>query len=336
MPRVSESGSGRSAANVPLDECCDQPAWGDAAKVGGALLMSPGGPAAKLRTMLRRSLRTLLPAAALLAAACPTAVAQPMHFGLSNGNTQPPSPESYEGCPSGDLTIAGGRFHEIDISGPAVLTEFTAERIGNPGAQLVFRVMRLDFSLGGNDRRVIASVPATLDATGSATVPARIPVRNTDKLGISRAAGQQVSCGLPIQGENPFVSWADGMVPDGAPATFRGADDRFLPMGGRVEMDADQDGFGDDTQDKCVGQAGATEGCSEAPKVTGERCTVPRLIGLSLPKAKVRLATARCALGKVTKLRGRGKMVVRKQLRAPGSDAPAGTKVAIRVGPARG
>ncbi len=284
--------------------------------------------------MLNRQLLALLPAAALLAAACPSADAQPMHFGESNGNTHPPS---FEGCPSGDLTILGGRFHRIDISGPAVLTEFTAEKIGSPGARLVFRVGRFDRSLGGNQGRLVAAVPATLDATGSATVPARIPVQNSDRLGISRAAGQQVSCGLPIQGESPAVSWADGMLPeDGAIADYRLAPDRFLPMGGRVEMDTDQDGFGDDTQDKCVGQAGTIEGCSDTPEPTGDRCTVPRLVGLSLPKAKVRLATAHCALGKVTRLRGRGRIVVRKQLRAPGSDAPAGTKVAIRVGPTRG
>ena len=64
-------------------------------------------------------------------------------------------------------------------------------------------------------------------------------------------------------------------------------------------------------------------------------CAVPRLAGLSLAKAKRRLATAGCKAGKITKPRrprgGRRRLVVRRTGRKPGSTHAAGTRVSLTL-----
>jgi beta-lactam-binding protein with PASTA domain len=61
---------------------------------------------------------------------------------------------------------------------------------------------------------------------------------------------------------------------------------------------------------------------------------VPKLTGLTLARARVKLKAARCALGKVTRpRRARPGLVVRSQRPAAGRTGAAGLKVALTLGP---
>jgi hypothetical protein len=64
------------------------------------------------------------------------------------------------------------------------------------------------------------------------------------------------------------------------------------------------------------------------------RCVVPKLIGLSLGRAKLRLVAAHCRLGKVTRKRtrrsSRGHVLAQKL--KPRTSRPAGTRVALTLG----
>jgi hypothetical protein len=71
----------------------------------------------------------------------------------------------------------------------------------------------------------------------------------------------------------------------------------------------------------------------------GSKCIVPKLKGKSLAKAKSLLKKANCKLGKVTKPKRRkhhkpGKLVVKGSTPGAGKTKPAGTKVALKLGPA--
>lgn len=70
------------------------------------------------------------------------------------------------------------------------------------------------------------------------------------------------------------------------------------------------------------------------PAVPRESCTVPRLIGKTLARARRRLAKAKCTLGKVRRMNGvtatTGHVV--KQAPKPGRVLAAGSKVSIKLG----
>jgi hypothetical protein len=70
------------------------------------------------------------------------------------------------------------------------------------------------------------------------------------------------------------------------------------------------------------------------PSAPAPRCRVPKLTGLTLARARVKLKAARCALGKVTRpRRARPGLVVRSQRPAAGRTGAAGLKVALTLGP---
>ena len=72
-----------------------------------------------------------------------------------------------------------------------------------------------------------------------------------------------------------------------------------------------------------------------APKAAPVQCTVPKLVGLTLAKAKTKLTKAHCKLGTVTRRTTRrttriGKVLT--QSRKAGTKRPGGTKVNVTVG----
>jgi hypothetical protein len=130
---------------------------------------------------------------------------------------------------------------------------------------------------------------------------------------------------------------ADGVQLDGVAPVFFGDG-----------VDGDQDGV-DDNRDACPATAGAgTNGCPGAvegsPLPTERRpppasrvqtptlCTVPAITGISLAKARLRLLSAGCRLGRVTR-RGdptaRGRWIVRRQRVKPRVLHVVGTRVAV-------
>ena len=72
-----------------------------------------------------------------------------------------------------------------------------------------------------------------------------------------------------------------------------------------------------------------------APKAAPVQCTVPKLVGLTLAKARTKLTKAHCKLGTVTRRTTRRATRVGKvltQSRKAGTKRPAGTKVNVTVG----
>jgi hypothetical protein len=94
----------------------------------------------------------------------------------------------------------------------------------------------------------------------------RIPVDPGDRLGI-RSVEEDTGCLALAPLGNIGVGEID--APDPAPGderTFEDSEDGMLwNVAAVLEPDADADGFGDETQDACLGEAGPNSGCATPP-----------------------------------------------------------------------
>jgi uncharacterized repeat protein (TIGR01451 family) len=102
--------------------------------------------------------------------------------------------------------------------------------------------------------------PSTLN-----TFPVRIPVQAGDLLGLHTVDGNDCTVTTHTTGNT------DAYVPSPDPSpgsTFTGTPEsssgEAYNVSARVEADADDDGWGDETQDKCVGATGPMQGCPRA------------------------------------------------------------------------
>jgi hypothetical protein len=98
----------------------------------------------------------------------------------------------------------------------------------------------------------------------------------------------------------------------------------------KVEPDADNDGFGDETQDGCKGETGHSNGCIVST------CHVPQLKGKLRIRARSALKVGNCRLGRVKfkrldHLAKKKRNRVRSQLIAAGKFVHGGKKVGITI-----
>jgi hypothetical protein len=141
----------------------------------------------------------------------------------------------------------------------------------------------------------------------------------------------------------PHWDFGDGASADGASASHA-----YAAAGSyRVTVSA-TDAAGNTASQSAtvaVGAAPAAGGPAPAPaprpsppaarRAAATRCRVPSLTNLTATRAKAKLRTAHCALGRVTtprKYRKRRGLVVRAQSRRAGTTAAAGTKVNVTLG----
>jgi len=96
------------------------------------------------------------------------------------------------------------------------------------------------------------------------TFPVRIPVQAGDLLGLFTADGNNSTVSTLTTGNTDAFASTDP-PPN---TTFTGAPEssnhEAYNISARVEADADHDGWGDETQDKCVGFTGSVQGCPQS------------------------------------------------------------------------
>jgi hypothetical protein len=188
------------------------------------------------------------------------------------------------------------------------------------GSSLQLRVIEPQ---GGNNFRMIASGPVeTLQAGSGQAVQrsfaARVPIAPGQGIGFVKAHPSpgflEVTMPLVVPAPSP---WIRGHItpppPDGSSgmATIEDSpgpgSDLFFVLSAEVEPDADADGFGDDTQDKCAGSAGADRGCAPGvldappqvirePPVVTVNTVIPESALGTIDPASVELASNRRAL----------------------------------------
>jgi len=114
--------------------------------------------------------------------------------------------------------------------------------------------------------------PRPIAADSLNTFPTNVPVQPGDILGINQPTSANTACVFFAPGDVQLLN--PGNLADGESAAFSVfPSDYRLNVSAVVEPDADQDGFGDETQDQCPGQAGPNNGCP--PGSQGAAPTTP-------------------------------------------------------------
>jgi hypothetical protein len=119
----------------------------------------------------------------------------------------------------------------------------------------------------------ISQVPS---ASSLNTFPTRVPVRQGDFLGVYLgAAGGSVQCSDAGSSAGYRDHYSATDVLTGSSATFTGESDGQINVAAVLEPDADQDGFGDETQDQCPSNPATRGQCPITPvttTVTKKKC----------------------------------------------------------------
>jgi hypothetical protein len=167
--------------------------------------------------------------------------------------------ECGEGYRAVQHTTGGPPSYTVPFEG--VVTSFTT--VGTPTAPT--RLLLLE-PVSGNVYKV-----AEKSEYGAFPTPGL----HTSETQISAKAGQRIGvygtiCVFAASFAGDAVGFDTGPDPElGSNQTFPvGGTPLRLNVSAVVEPDADQDGFGDETQDACAGQAGATGGCPPETTIT--------------------------------------------------------------------
>jgi hypothetical protein len=110
------------------------------------------------------------------------------------------------------------------------------------------------------------------------TFPARVPIAVGDYVALESTAPQPNFAVAYNPGQASGSTVADtanlpGILPSGAGGSPETFPTRALAVEATVEADSDNDGFGDETQDKCPGVAGTINGCpAPAAPTTKKKC----------------------------------------------------------------
>jgi Ca2+-binding RTX toxin-like protein len=127
--------------------------------------------------------------------------------------------------------------------------------------------------VSANDYTIIGESSAQLPAPNTLnTFATRIPVQAGDLLGeyldSSGACGSSLLLGQRPGDAPNVIGYVIGDVGAGASATFSSASGLLFDLSARIEPDADQDGYGDETQDSCVTDPSTQSPCPP-PTISG-------------------------------------------------------------------
>ena len=162
-----------------------------------------------------------------------------------------------------------------------VITSWSFFADSSPPVMVKLKVGR---HAGGGDVTTVGEGGPHPPVPGLNTFATRIPVQEEDVLGISLLGGGQEF----LRGAPSYMIAAGPDVPPGSTATFALAGAAQLDVSALLEPDGDNDGFGDETQDGCVGQEGPNDGCPFIVITDG----APETTITHGPKAKTKKRTA--------------------------------------------
>lgn len=162
-------------------------------------------------------------------------------------------------CGAGSFiqTASPADSYAVPFSG--VFTSWSFEAGPTP-PQLKVKAFR---DAGGNTYTTVgeSTVQAPAPSTPS-TFPTRIPVQIGDLIGFRTTTSGQCVSGA-ASGYSEHFSAAD--VPPGVTGAYTGPIvNTRLAISAALEADLDGDGFGDESQDQCVGSPGQNNGCPDA------------------------------------------------------------------------
>jgi hypothetical protein len=149
------------------------------------------------------------------------------------------------------------------ISG--VVVRFTLSKAANPGnwSPLHLRVVKpLGAPSGSSWRGLGGSSPDVIPThdAGLQSFPVRVPIAVGDYIGIEQDGASAFAASTTGFGSTLHQAFP-ALPADGSPGTVTSTLPWELLLQGRVEPDADHDGFGDESQDGCPTQASTQGAC---------------------------------------------------------------------------
>ena len=175
-------------------------------------------------------------------------------------STGPPAlcPAPGPTCTVLQLTARPGNLYPVQSPIDGVAVSFGVK--AGAAETITFRFAK-EVSTAGFPATAHATGPtASLSGPGQFSIPARVPVQAGDELGFDTAADHSDSvaggCGT---GAGSFT-YSPTLI-NGVSQIQGGSIGCEQLVNAIVEPDADHDGFGDETQDKCPGVAGPKDGC---------------------------------------------------------------------------
>jgi hypothetical protein len=163
----------------------------------------------------------------------------------------------------------GGPTPSYDVPFAGVITSWSTKPGPSTGTGARLKVYRATADphawtvVGESAAKILAP-----DTVNSATT--RIPVQAGDRIAVRTASGNGGPCDFPYPaGIGPgysMFSYQSTVIgydpPAGTSVPFSDQlDQELVNIAAVVEPDADGDGFGDETQDQCLGVAGTSNGC---------------------------------------------------------------------------
>lgn len=172
-------------------------------------------------------------------------------------------------------------------------------------------------STGGNSFTVVNQVAVQV-GSGQTTADARMPVLAGDRLGLHGAPFSYE--GSPIEGISIYCDEVEGVLGAtignagvGSTTNFEPATDGRVPLAAVIEPDADNDGFGDETQDACPQSPTTQVACPvvtlSSSATAGKKSVTLLLTGTTPANVTVNGKVA-LGKGKKAKLKGGTKGVV--------------------------
>ena len=189
-------------------------------------------------------------------------------------------PNNTAGCfpaPSGGVQLSTSTTDIYTIPFDGVITSFSAttDAGGTPIKLLILRRVSGDVAddLDHLTYNVVANGKnfGTFSGPGPQTFPTRVPVQAGQAIGEYGALCLNYTYNLEDK-VGFFIGAEPALGVDlhfGMTGFFTNA--VRVNLSASLEADADHDGFGDETQDQCVGSAGPQNGCAVASTSTGQR-----------------------------------------------------------------
>lgn len=173
---------------------------------------------------------------------------------VGNSLAATPSSVSLCGSSNGCTLVPAENATLATVSG--VVVRWRVKAAAAAQTSIALRVLR------GNTA-IARSAAQTLTAPGIATFPTRLSILAGDRLGIDAFGDNPPIAAFP--GSGSLDRWAPALGPNETRARTDQLPVVELLLNADIEADADSDGWGDETQDRCPAQAGPQDGCPVPP-----------------------------------------------------------------------
>ena len=162
---------------------------------------------------------------------------------------------------SDDVTFfaltAPGNPLPLTAPGAGVITKLKSNI--EPGLPPVPHTLRVLRQTGAKTVQLVGEASGVVSA-GTNTFDSRIPVQAGDRLGFFGPSGAVIYCNVP-GAKNPAGAFEGGIGVGGSTPFVEVGSEGRIPVFAVLEPDADNDGFGDETQDKCPQNAAVQVPC---------------------------------------------------------------------------